>query len=162
MKKPQILKDLVDKFEFKDVFKTLELLYPPKNKSMKSITPRFLSYYKTWEELGHKKPKESNITIEIRKVRDIFDKTYYTDVSGIEENKEGSLALEYSMLDEWLGYKLDPKTLKRMKQIEIMAHCLWEMTFNGFTSEHIKKKRNYLHGLVAKAVKEESKWKTQK
>ena len=45
---------------------------------------------------------------------------------------------------KWLGYEVSPKVLKKMSKEEIMAHCLWEMTFMGFTQNKIRRELNKL------------------
>ena len=39
---------------------------------------------------------------------------------------------------EWLGMEIDPDTLTRYTEPDIIAHCLWEMTFFGYTLEDIR------------------------
>src|SRR5262245_19088261 len=40
---------------------------------------------------------------------------------------------------EWLGMAIDTDTLARCSSEEIAAHCLWEMTWDGFDEETIRK-----------------------
>lgn len=69
------------------------------------------------------------------------ENTYY-DVNGISEEdskKEDAwiqgYAIEYCLFNEWLGFGISEKLLTTYSEINIICHCLWEMTFVGFTTE---------------------------
>lgn len=48
------------------------------------------------------------------------------------EAREESYALEFAPWQEWLGMTIDPETLARYNEEDILAHCLGEMTFLGY------------------------------
>jgi tetratricopeptide (TPR) repeat protein len=48
--------------------------------------------------------------------------------------------IEFADWAKWLGMDIDRGTMEDYSDEEIIAHCLWEMTFNGFTQEDIKAK----------------------
>ncbi len=56
-------------------------------------------------------------------------------------NQETSFALELVPWEEWLGMELDPSTSQEHSDSDLIAHCLWEMTFFGFDQETIEKQR---------------------
>jgi hypothetical protein len=56
-------------------------------------------------------------------------------------NSETSFALELVPWDEWLGMELNPSTIQVYSCSEIIAHCLWEMTFFGFEQATIEKEK---------------------
>ena len=70
----------------------------------------------------------------------------YFSVSGVctEKGIKQSYAIEYMPWSEWLGCEVDKQVFKKMPKEEIAAHCLWEMTFMGFTQDKIRKKLNAL------------------
>jgi hypothetical protein len=35
--------------------------------------------------------------------------------------------------------EIEPETLSRYTEVDIIGHCLWEMTFFGYSQEDIKK-----------------------
>jgi hypothetical protein len=47
-------------------------------------------------------------------------------------DKEVSFALDLTPWEEWLGMNLEASTFEAFTQAEIVAHCLWEMTWHGF------------------------------
>jgi hypothetical protein len=149
VKKTKILKDLVDKFNFTEVSEALLELYPDQKQNIRG-------YKITWDELEHLHPSKeiSDMSIKITKVKDTYDNTSYYSTHGVTKNKKETYALDFSSFKDWLGFKIHPSTLKRMKQLNIMAHCLWEMTFNGFASSEIAKQRNRLKSIVKKIDKE--------
>jgi hypothetical protein len=56
-------------------------------------------------------------------------------------NSETSFALDLVPWDEWLGMELNPSTIQVYSCSEIIAHCLWEMTFFGFDQATIEKEK---------------------
>ena len=59
-------------------------------------------------------------------------------------NAEVEYALEFHPWKEWLGMKIDATTCRHYPPPEILAHCLWEMTFMGFDQETIRKEKQEL------------------
>lgn len=74
---------------------------------------------------------------------DIYFKTY-VDVSGRklgEKNYDSmtdSYAIEFIKWEKWLGMSLAPETIENFSELEIIAHCLFEMTFCGYEQEEIQ------------------------
>ncbi|WP_432665923.1 DUF6557 family protein [Wukongibacter baidiensis] len=62
------------------------------------------------------------------------DMAIYFDVSGRDDKGEG-YSLVAASFDEWLGYYICERTLKKLSYPNIIAHCLREMTFFGFEQE---------------------------
>ena len=68
----------------------------------------------------------------------------YVDVSGRNLNPEvnnsitDSYAIEFVRWEKWLGMDLAPETLRNFNELEIIAHCLCEMTFCGYEQEQIQ------------------------
>jgi len=106
----------------------------------------FLENYETvFNQLKILKPKSSGIYIIIDNVIDEFDNEEYVDVSGYD-NWRGStsknlitesLALEFTPWAEWLGMSIDQESVKTFSSLEIISHCLNEMTFMGFSQKEI-------------------------
>lgn len=101
----------------------------------------------------------------IETVTSDLDGTTYEDVSGKDGttrretspqvewndeqgNEETAFAIELTDWAEWLGMAIDPDTVARLPELEIIGHCLWEMTFYGFTQERI---REFADDLKARA-----------
>ena len=67
----------------------------------------------------------------------------YVDVSGrkvLLESDENfvSYAIEFVKWEKWLGMNLAPETMTNFTELEIIAHCLFEMTFCGYEQEEIQ------------------------
>ena len=106
----------------------------------------FIEDYETvFNQLKILKPKSSCIYIIIDNVIDEFDNEEYVTVSGYDSLKVStsinliteSLALEFTPWAEWLGMSIDQECIDSFSELEIICHCLHEMTFMGFSPEEI-------------------------
>ncbi len=52
---------------------------------------------------------------------------------------ETLFSLVFRPWEEWLGMEIDPASLESYTGAQIVAHCLWEMTFHGFDQESIQR-----------------------
>lgn len=97
-----------------------------------------LEYEKVYSQLVTMEPvkNKSNIVITIEKRED------HGDVTGIKPWDTNSYAIEFNRWEEWLGYFISCEVLNKMTEPEIIADCLWEMTFVGFTQEEIEQEAN--------------------
>lgn len=71
----------------------------------------------------------------------------YMDVSGrrIDNEDVGErYCLTLTRWSEWLGMDVDPNSLETFTKDQILAQCLFEMTFYGFTEEEIDKTREWV------------------
>jgi hypothetical protein len=142
-----LFKDIVQACTFGNVKKSLLTLYPDQKRNITGY--RYV--FETLRRIRHRKDKEG-MKIRIEKVG--RGKNRYFDVSGISaEGDHRSYALEFASWRKWLGYEVERATLKRMPGEEIVAHCLWEMTFIGFTQNKIRRRLAALKNQV-KDVKE--------
>lgn len=115
-----IFKDLLLKYDKIIILKRLVELYPDQKKNIGG-------YDDTLNELFLLKPVSSDVQIHIRKYYDKWDKQYYVHVNGIDKNKK-IWAMDFTDWKEWLGMKIYYSTLKRYNKLDIICHCLWEMT----------------------------------
>jgi len=142
-------RELVDKYVWDDVWPVLLQLYPNEEKSLDG-------YRQVYETLRALSPADTKLRICIETVTDDFDGETYEDVSGKDGttrretapetewdgeqgNGEASFGIEFTDWAEWLGMEIDPETVARYSELEIIGHCLWEMTFFGFSEEKIRK-----------------------
>jgi hypothetical protein len=124
--------ELLSQFTDEKVLKQLFILYPDQVKNIKG-------YKFCLKELRKLEPSisddeiwlEINIDEHDNKFVDVFGKTY--------EGKDEHFGLDFNLREKWLGDFIAEETLKKFKLIEILAHCLYEMTFWGFTNAKIKK-----------------------
>ena len=138
-----LFKDILKACIFKNVKETLLRLYPDQRK----VINGYEYVFKTLKHMRHRYNKEGMV-IDIRKVG--RGKNAYFCVSGLCTVKgiRQSYALEYTPWSKWLGYEVDKKVLKKMLKEEIVAHCLWEMTFMGFTQNKIRSRLSVLRRRV--------------
>lgn len=111
---------------------------------------------------------ESELVLFISEEVDPISDEKYIDVSGVKEeglekiDSQGSnqsYALEYIPWEEWLGMKIAKATLENFSNLEIIAHCLYEMTFVSFDQDEIKKSFDELNKQIEdyKSLSEEEK-----
>ena len=81
-------------------------------------------------------------------------KSTYVDVSGrkLEPETDNSLtdsyAIEFVKWEKWLGMEVAPETLYNFNELEIIAHCLFEMTFCGYEQEEIQEQFDSINRTV--------------
>lgn len=141
--------ELVYKYKWDEVCPALIHLYPNDQKNIAV----FKMVFEQLQTLTH---AESNMRIILEEVFDEFENGWYTCVSGKngtlkkEENpeifkddkignQEVSYGIEFVDWEEQLGMDIDPGSISNYPETDIIAHCLWEMTFYGYTQEAIKK-----------------------
>jgi len=139
-KTPKVFfKDVVRVCIFKDVEESLLRLYPDQKKAINK-------YKYVFQTLRFLRPRYNNkgMIIDIRKVG--RGKNAYFSVSGVyaQRSRKQLYAIEFTPWSEWLGLEIGNQILKKIPKKEIIAHCLWEMTFMGFTQDKIRKKHNAL------------------
>lgn len=54
------------------------------------------------------------------------------------EGAEWKYAIEFLDWSEWLDMEIAPETEAMFSDVEIIAHCLWEMTFVGYNRAEIR------------------------
>jgi hypothetical protein len=79
---------------------------------------------------------EYQLDIELLPPIDPDDEPYW-DVCCRKEGYPERYGLDLSRWEEWLAVRVPRSLLAKMTAAEIVAHCLWEMTFYGFTQEKI-------------------------
>jgi Family of unknown function (DUF6557) len=138
--------DLIKNNNWLSVKMTLLNLYPSEEKSI-------LGYENVYEKLFYLSPVSSDITIQVKNEIDAFDEEEYVDVSGYFKNPKTeeerfSQAIEFTSWKKWLGMDIDNNSLLNFSELEIIAHCLYEMTFIGFEEEEIKERFSNLKDSV--------------
>lgn len=64
-------------------------------------------------------------------------------------NSEAEYALEFHAWEAWLGMEVDSTTYQKYSCPEILAHCLWEMTFMGFNQDAMREGKQELERRAA-------------
>ncbi len=131
-----ILHDLIQTNEWLSIELTMQSLYPDYQGDMES-------YRKVFEMLRERTPAKSDIEITLTQCYD--DETgdeSHVDVSGRDPNAAKDeltewLAIEFTPWNEWLGMTISKETLADFNELEIICHCLFEMTFVSFDEQEI-------------------------
>ncbi|MBE0637021.1 MAG: hypothetical protein IH598_00700 [Bacteroidales bacterium] len=126
------------------------------------VKDQLLKYYpdvidaiQTYEELFYQlhfwKEYESDWKIFFEK----REKNDFVDVKGKVEviSEDGTPETRYTIMEftrwaVWLGCEIDPDTLKDYSEPQIIAHCMWEMTFMGWDEEEIGSKMDELAAIL--------------
>ena len=106
--------------EYRKVFETIQLLEPVDNDMLIVLTE-----YKS------------------DKLEKNEEQTFYVDVSGRKlindpNSFSNSYAIEFESWEKWLGMELATETLENFNELEIVSHCLFEMTFCGYEKDEIQ------------------------
>ena len=138
------LKDLIQSNSWLSIETILLQLYPGEEIN------RF-GYLDVFDELLYMNPEDSDIEIVVEQQIDDFDGEEYVDVSGSYKNpkeEEFSQALEFTPWNEWLGIDISQESLDDFTELEIIAHCLFEMTFVGFEEEVIQEEMESMENSI--------------
>ena len=132
------LKDLIDSNNWLGIKLILLELYPDQESMLDG-------YQNVFEQLKFSQPRNSDMSIVLTEYdSDGEDESgTYVDVSGRKKSKDedmltDSYAIEFVEWREWLGMDLAPETIDNFTELEIIAHCLYEMTFISFDENEIK------------------------
>ena len=154
--------ELVYKYQWDEICPALINLYPNDQKNIAGFKMVF-------EQLQMLTPAESNMRIILEEVFGEFENGWYTCVSGKngtfkkEENpeilkddkignQEVSYGIEFVDWKKWLGMDIDLGSISNYSETDIIAHCLWEMTFYGYTQEAIKEQSVQLEEKAGRGV----------
>ena len=159
------LNDIIKSYNWLSVELTLLRLYPDQETMVDD-------YRNVFEKLKFLEPEDYNMSIVLTENdcdSDVeSEERTYVDVSGRKKEKDpnsitDSYAIEFVEWKKWLGMDLAPETTKKFSDLEIIAHCLYEMTFIGYNEKEIKKQVNAINDRVEKykkLTKEEKEEKT--
>lgn len=128
------LKELINKYEWKQIYPRMKNLYSKPKKNLKG-------YKGTFQELkmtGAKPQGKRKILIELEPRYNQNNDNYHTHVHGITPKRRGKTYALIQQFNKWLGMEVCKATLITYSEIDIICHCLYEMTFCGFSSEDVE------------------------
>lgn len=154
------MKKLLDKFTDQQILARLFELYPNQKESGKG-------YRQTLKELRLLKPKKDPMLIRVYKYHDNFaEEDEDKDYVSVDGYKKGSTkygyALDFTPFEIWLGMDVLKKSLDEFPELDIVTHCLWEMTFHGYSNKQIKKQSDKLLKIAGEYEKNFEKKKKSK
>ena len=130
--------ELIKTNNWLSVSMTLSSLYPDQKESL-------VAYENVYHKLLQMEPTDSNTEIVLQQCdEDETNEESYVAVSGLEKDGQNihateTLSIEFVPWTEWLGMQISSDALKQFTELEIIGHCLYEMTFMGFDEEEIQK-----------------------
>lgn len=127
--------DVLHQTNVENVFEALKAHYKCAEKDLDG-------YRELISELLGKKPEFSKYQISIEHVCDGDEQ--YEHVCGVIPGDEQTYGIEFNSREQWLGMHLTEDSLKNYSAEDIIAHCLWEMTFFGFTDSQVQKQKDDL------------------
>lgn len=132
------LKNLILETKWKNIEPIILKLYPEYKNDIEGFEMVYL-------QLKEIQPEESDyiINIEFTTPRFEGDEPYW-DVSSIDKNDNKKYALDFVKWEIWLGSEIAKDVLNKFTNEEIISHCLFEMTFDGFSQNQIQEKKNEL------------------
>ena len=136
--------DLLKDVEFETVFTKLCFWFSDQEKSEEG-------YRDVFNKLQAMTPKKHNLNdlfISIQKEND--DGIEYLHVHGIHVigNDDGNYGLEFCEWVDWVSMYITKETLDLLSKEEIVAGCLYEMTFFGFTEDRIKQELDKMENSI--------------
>lgn len=142
------LQDLLDQFTDKDIFAKLFKLYPDQRKSK-------AGYKAALFEMRNINPKTTDMTILVHTVppNDLNDEEYVSVSGRYPKEPDTNYAIEFEPWDVWLGANLHPDTTY-LPPLDALCHCLWEMTWRGYSDKEVQTEAKELFGHMAEVMKD--------
>jgi hypothetical protein len=128
------LKEILSKTKWENIQSKLLEIYPDYQNSIKG-------FEKVYHELLTLTPNEhcTKYIITISRIEEKDGEIWYS-VYGTKNNSNATYALDFTRWEKWLSYELSDETIMNYSNEEIVTHCLWEMTWDGFSQEQIEAK----------------------
>lgn len=148
------LYDLLKETDFETVFKTLCHWFSDQEGSREG----YESVYSKIKEMKPRKHNLSDLFIKVEVVKEEEDDIGIGDwlnVCGKDMNRKNIInyGLEFEDWNDWISMFITQDTLDTLSKEDIVAACLYEMTFYGFTEENVQSKHKDLIDTF-KAIKE--------
>ena len=145
-------KDLIKSHNWLSIEMTLLHLYPDQEK----IIDEYKSVFENLQIMESENDEMLIVLTEYESDKDEENesKSTYVDVSGRKLKQEtnnsftDSYAIEFVKWEKWLGMNLAPETLDNFNELEIIAHCLFEMTFCGYEQEEIQEQIDSINKII--------------
>lgn len=145
------LYDFINSNNWLSVELTLLKLYPDQDKMLN----QYRNVYEKLKTIEPKDCEELEIILTEYNCDTSFesDKEKYIDVSGRKKIPDvneitNSYAIEFLAWEKWLGMDLAKETIENFSEFEILAHCLYEMTFIDYNEDDIQGQFKTLNDLA--------------
>ena len=142
--------DLLQECDFDQVFIKLCHWFPDQGKNKEG-------YHDVFEKLKTMSPRHhrlDDLFINIRVIEEDGHKWMSIDgVNVLPGSKPINYGIEFCEWTTWISMFITQETLDKLSKEEIVAGCLYEMTFFGFTEEKVLKSEEDLRESVEEAKK---------
>ena len=140
------LKALIAGHNWLSIASELTRLYPEEEKQIDA-------YRDIFEHLRIMEAEPSDITIRLTTIENegetyVDVDGYYTDGRVDKRSGSDALALDFTPWQQWLGMEVDQSAFTDFTELEIIAHCLYEMTFVSFDQQEIQSKMEDLERTI--------------
>lgn len=127
------LLDLIQKHPWEEIQTALVRLYPDHESELEG-------YQTVYQKLKTLQVLPSDRLLHLELVYSEHSGEYQLEIKHLSPNKPGEdagplLSLEFTPWAKWLGMEITAESLERFSAYDLIAHCLYEMTFFGFTQE---------------------------
>lgn len=131
------LKEYLNLVDWETIRDRIPKLYP----DMDDVNV-LLKYQNVFIELLRLIPEENSdeFAIHINEITGVSGDVFWA-VNGQKKNGENKYNISFDSWEKWLGYSIHNDYLV---QEDIVVHCLYEMTWSGFTQDEIRNKYNEL------------------
>jgi hypothetical protein len=134
-KEVDTFKDIIDLVDANSVKDSFTRLYPKYAKNVDA-------YLRVLESLKKMKPSKERdnfiIAVDWCPPDEEFGDPGYYRVHGYHDNYDNFMGLEYMEWTFWLSKIPDKRFLMNYPMEDYIAHCLWEMTWCGFSENSIR------------------------
>jgi len=144
--------NLINQYGWPEIENILFAIYPDQSTNARE-------YQEVYSRLKVLSPIPTNMRIVIEKTRDELSGASYDNLYGkngelvrdhqphpypesVKDHGEISWALDFTDWAQWLAMEIDPQTLANYSEPEVIAHCLYEMTFYSYHEERIREIRD--------------------
>ena len=130
------LYEILREVDFDKVYDRLEVWFPDQ-KDRRDV------YRKVYDDLLEREPKIHHLNdlfIEVEVWDDGECRTL--DVTGKDLKKNRWYAIEFCPWNDWVSMYVTRETLDTMEKEDIVAGCLYEMTYSGWTDDQVQQKLN--------------------
>ncbi len=137
------LKEIIKVTNWENVSEVFLQNYPDQKKSIDG-------YEMVYKKLKTKSPAISKMELfchkgdVILKGDEPFHEVFGVDGTKREDGELEKFSLGLTSWSKWLGCSLSESTLSNYTKEEIISHCLFDMTFHGFSEPEMKKERKKL------------------
>lgn len=148
---------LLREVKFEDVFERLCTYFSGQRESKEG----YESVFNTLLKKKCKKHRLNDLFINVTLYKE-DDGRKYLDVDGVDFKKPDiRYGIEFCKWSDWVSMFITNETLNSLSKEDIVAGCLYEMTFFGFTESGVMEEKNKMEKGIEEA-KKEFKEKTKK